>query len=262
MALGGSLSGGILAVLLTASLAAGSASAAEPEIIFAEGFEGTGPLANWTSDDTDGAAGRDSWGLSSTRAAGGTRSVWCAQNGTNSVSNQSNALLRRYDAQMDTNLVRGLGSLSSYRSAQLRFSFWAETDPLDARERLSVWGWDGNDWILLWLQGEANSSGWRSAVAPVPVNTTAISFNFRSGLGLPVEEGVYVDEVRLEAEPKAGAWWPTDPILIVGIGTGVAVVGTGLYLASVRRKRAASPPPPPQGPQADPRRSPKDERKG
>lgn len=253
MELRGHLRGGILALLLAASMAAGPASAAEPETIFAEGFEGTGPLANWTSDDTDSGAGLDSWGRTSARVAGGARSVWCAQNGTNSASNQSNALLRRYDAQMDTNLVRGLGSLSAYRSAQLSFSFWTETDPLDARERLSVWGWDGSSWILLWLQGVANSSGWKSAVAPVPVNTSAISFNFRSGLGLPVEEGVYLDEVRLVAERKAGAWWPTDPLLIIGIAAGVAVVGSVLYLAVTRRKRSASPPPPQEGPQPGPR---------
>lgn len=231
-------SGTLIAALLIVGLALPiELTSARTVAVLEEDFEGQNPLLGWSADDEEAGGGLDFWGATAARAATGAQSVWCAQNGTNSATNQSNAALRRYDAQMDANLARGIGALSGYRSARLQFAVWAETDPLDARERLSVWSWDGARWLLVWIQGVANSSGWQVAVAPLPLNTTAISFNFYSGAGLPVEEGVYVDEVLIEAETKPSGWWPFSPLVIVGIAGAVALAGTLVYLMRGRRPR-------------------------
>lgn len=167
--------------------------------VFAEDFEGA--LApNWTASDRDSTSGNDYWNISTARAAGGSGSAWCAQEGQNSVGGASNAQVRMYDNDMDAILWRPV-DLSNFTSAFMEFQFWLDSESY--YDFLYVAYFSGGAWTLVGgLDGSPGLiTGWLPGQAAIPPTATRVGFVFQSDSSL-VQEGAYIDNVTLIGVPR------------------------------------------------------------
>lgn len=174
-----------------------AASAFAQTIIFSDGFEGAFP-GSWTVGNDVGSITTAKWGDNSAKASAGSKSAFCADNGSNTRT--------VYDDNLKTYMERRGVSLSGYTAATLNFKYWLNSESgfdfftVNIRDQNQVWHApeftdSGND----------SSAGWQSR--SLNLNAYAgqtglyIQFLFRSD-GRTVNaspSGVWVDEVSLVA---------------------------------------------------------------
>ena len=184
-------------------------------IITTEDFEGDFPGA-WEVFDEDGAAnGEYHWAKRDCRPHGGDHSGWCVGGGKDGAGLACGAL---YPDNAHSWMVYGPFDLSKATYAEMRFSFWLDTEP--SRDWLR-WGAsiDGQNWH--WGgRASGSSGGWKEITFDLtdvgdlgdltgqPAVWVAIVFE--SDLDTACQEGAFVDDIVLRA--FAGGARPTPPL--------------------------------------------------
>ena len=180
----------VVLALLSGGLSSDASSSPAPQaaetIIWSDGFEGG--IENWSATDDNPASGLDYWGITTYRKVSGTRSAWCAQEGTSSVNGLPNAWTLSYDKDMSANLTRIHGDISGYSTVSLSFAYWASSaDALRVLEHLQ------GRLDELWIQPTSRTDGWETVRLNLSREAIGITFLFPGST--TNYEGVYVDDV-------------------------------------------------------------------
>ncbi len=173
-------------------------------VIFQDGFEGAFP-GSWVvgNNNTNTVA---KWGDNNAKAAAGSWSAFCADNGTNSRTT--------YDNNLNTYMQRQGISLAGYGSATLSFKYWMNIEPTYDTFQVNVRSQSGTWANRMTISGDQSSLGWQTKtinMTPYAGQTGLIvSFDFVSnstGVRAGVA-GVWVDDVSLIAEalPDLRGW--------------------------------------------------------
>jgi hypothetical protein len=186
--------------------------------IFSDGFEGAFPGSWFVGNNNSNTVAQ--WGDNSYRAATGSWSAFCADNGSNTRNT--------YDNNLNTYMQRRNINLSGYTSATLTFKYWLKTEASFDRFEVNVRSQSGVWSNVLTDSGDDSALGWQTRT--INLNSYAgqsniyISFDFISdGSVVPAAPaGVWVDDVVLDATAvQAGirvsnanpsSWSGTSPI--------------------------------------------------
>jgi immune inhibitor A len=169
--------------------------------LMSENFEGNFPSGAWQAFDNNGSNyGEFYWDDDDYLPHSGSWSAWAANGGANGAD----PALYYYPNNMDSWMMYGPFSLSSYSDAELLFSYWNDSEL----------GWDKFSWLVSTngtnFYGYAvsgYSSGWQSVnfdltTVPSLGNVTGaanvwIAFNFTSD-STNVYDGAFVDDISLQ----------------------------------------------------------------
>jgi Zn-dependent metalloprotease/fibronectin type 3 domain-containing protein len=183
------------------------AAASAPVTILSESFEGAFPGAAW---DLYTPSGTD-WGTTTFRAAGGSKSAWCAAAGAN-----PGPVGGPYVANQESWMIYGPFSLVDAAQAVLTFDFWLKTEGgFDTFAYLA--STNGVDFVGRSISGDL--SEWvpevlnlndLSELQTIGQPQVWIAFLFQADSALQFE-GVYVDNVLLTRFPCSNP--PSAPAL-------------------------------------------------
>ncbi|OYT38818.1 MAG: hypothetical protein B6U89_05235, partial [Desulfurococcales archaeon ex4484_58] len=179
------------------------------ETLFSDDFEGWlwEWFNGWTRGDDNSESGSDYWGRSDYRAYSGTYSIWCAQEGDNSIYGGSNKDLHLYDNNMGAYLaINKKFDLSGWDVVWFEFYTWYDIGPGDGIGLSVRSDGTGGSWKELWGvyagSGYETSSGWIRVTGKIPYSYQStnfeIGFYFYSDNSY-VSEGVYIDDFKLLA---------------------------------------------------------------
>lgn len=135
--------------LALAAIVFTAASAVAQTTIFSDGFEGAFP-GSWTVGN-DGGITTHKWGNNTARKYGGTKSVFCADNGSDSANT--------YPNNLHTTMDRQSISLIGYNSATLTFRCYCNIEA--GFDKLTVNVKSGGTWSAPLLTLSGSSGGWQ-----------------------------------------------------------------------------------------------------
>ena len=162
--------------------------------IFSDGFEGAFP-GSWVVGNNSGIT-TAKWGDNAAKAATGSWSAFCADNGNNYRTT--------YDNNLNTYMQRQGISLAGYATASLTFKDWLASESGNDTFQVNVRSQSGTWSNKLTLSG--NRSGWQTQTINLDQYAgqtgIIISFDFVSNGSVvqPGDGGVWVDDVALIAD--------------------------------------------------------------
>gem|GEM_PF-3201777 len=176
-------------------------------------------ILTWVAGDLNPDSGSDYWGISDFRPVplqgGGDKCFWCAQVGTNSRNNLSNAENHYYDSGMDAYYSATISGLSAFHQTWLEFDYYSFTYTL--ADHLQVEINDSRSWSAIWNQPEVGNQEWHHVQVQLASGCVAVRFHFHSLDYSPLSvfcDGAYVDNVRIEGytlTPNASFGQPSVP---------------------------------------------------
>jgi hypothetical protein len=166
------------------------------ENIMTQGFESSFPSSGWS------VTGNPTWGRVTWQRHGGTRSAWCAAEGSGSGE--------AYENNMDARMTYGPFPLSNATAAELRFWYWISTEA-DFDFIYVRASHDGVNWPYSWRDSDVNPD-WKEIVLGLdPLlgdSSVWIQFQFISD-GSNVMEGVYIDDITVRVQHPSDVIAPT-----------------------------------------------------
>jgi hypothetical protein len=173
-------------------------------IIFQDGFEGVFPGSWVIGNNNSNTVAK--WGDNNAKAATGSWSAFCADNGSNSRIT--------YDNSLNTYMQRQGISLVGYATATLTFKYWQNTETNYDGFEVNIKKQDGN-WVNKLAQySPGTSNGWQTKTLNMNEfcgqSNLIIGFDFVSdGSIVPSgDAGVWIDDVSLVAQalPDLRGW--------------------------------------------------------